>query len=313
MSKTNNKLPLVSVIIPTYCRPKYFEIALKSVLNQTYQNIEIFITDNSPDDKTKILMRKYLDKYTNIIYEHHPEYSEMDNWECAMAYNNPKAEYVNWLMDDDIFLPNKIAYMVDKFIQYENLALVTSYRQCIDEKGKILPDYNTTIPIADTDTIYTGLIAGRDILINMRNYIGEPTTVMIKKSCMKNGTLGARVSNDKYWVSDFPTWLQCLEHGDLYYSSTPLSQFRIHSGQVQLDNCFYGKVLCKWAIEYLYEYQRPQFIKHRCELDLAIDRWFDELDYYIDNTIKNKYLDCEIINALIEFSEKLITCKRNQL
>lgn len=42
--------PLVSVIIPTYCRPKLFKIALYSVLNQTYKNIEIFITDNSPDN-----------------------------------------------------------------------------------------------------------------------------------------------------------------------------------------------------------------------------------------------------------------------
>lgn len=67
-------------------------------------------------------------------------------------------------------------------------------------------------------------------------------------------------------------------------------------------------------------YCRPQyveialkFIKQANDLSLGIERWFDELDYYIDNTIKNKYLDCEIINALIEFSEKLITCKRNQL
>ena len=54
-----NELPLVSVIIPTYCRPEYFELALKSVLNQTYKKIYIFITDNSPDTRTRDLMQSY--------------------------------------------------------------------------------------------------------------------------------------------------------------------------------------------------------------------------------------------------------------
>lgn len=313
MCKVNDKFPLVTVIIPTYCRPQYVEIALKSVLDQTYKNIEIFVTDNSPDDRTEILMKKYLDKYSNIIYEHHPEYNEMDNWECGMAYNNPKAEYVNWLMDDDIFLPNKIEYMIDKFLRYENLALVTSYRQCIDENGNILPDYDTTIPITDKDAIYSGVIAGRGIIANMWNYIGEPTTVLIKKSCMKNGTLGARANNDKYWVSDFPTWLQCLEHGDLYYVVTPLSQFRVHSEQVQCNMDFCGRALCKWAIEYLYEINNLKFIKQASDLSLGIERWFDELEYYIDNVSSTGEYNYDIVNTLTKFAETLIKYKQNNI
>lgn len=54
-----NELPLVSVIIPTYRRPEYFELALKSVLNHTYKKIYIFITDNSPDTRTRDLMQSY--------------------------------------------------------------------------------------------------------------------------------------------------------------------------------------------------------------------------------------------------------------
>ena len=37
----------------------------------------------------------------------------------------------------------------------------------------------------------------------MTNFIGEPSTVLIKKSCMKDGTLGSRTSEKKYFVSDF--------------------------------------------------------------------------------------------------------------
>ena len=38
-----DQLPLVSVLIPTYNRPRYFEEALRSVLEQTYSNIEIIV------------------------------------------------------------------------------------------------------------------------------------------------------------------------------------------------------------------------------------------------------------------------------
>ena len=53
--------PLVTIIIPTFNRPKFFREALESALNQTYRNIEIFISDNSTDDDTEILIQSYSD------------------------------------------------------------------------------------------------------------------------------------------------------------------------------------------------------------------------------------------------------------
>lgn len=62
--------PLVSVVIPTYSRPGYFRQALDSVLAQTYRNLDIFITDNSKDERTKLLMEEYLAKDSRIKYEY---------------------------------------------------------------------------------------------------------------------------------------------------------------------------------------------------------------------------------------------------
>ena len=63
-----DQLPLVSVLIPTYNRPHYFEEALCSVLEQTYPNIEIIVGDDSTNDETEKVLQKYLCDHSNIIY-----------------------------------------------------------------------------------------------------------------------------------------------------------------------------------------------------------------------------------------------------
>ncbi|MBQ9478233.1 MAG: glycosyltransferase, partial [Selenomonadaceae bacterium] len=103
--------PLVSIIIPTFQRPHFFKIALESVINQTYRNLDIFITDNSHNDETAKLMQPYLAKDKRITYEWHDEFDAGDNWTNARRHLHPDAEYINWLMDDDVFMLDKIEKM----------------------------------------------------------------------------------------------------------------------------------------------------------------------------------------------------------
>ena len=51
--------PLVSIMIPTYNRPELFEKTLQSALAQSYEHIEILVNDNSTNEDTNSLIRKY--------------------------------------------------------------------------------------------------------------------------------------------------------------------------------------------------------------------------------------------------------------
>ena len=54
---TNNKSPLISIIVPVYNVEKYLEPCISSLLNQTYKNIEIILINDGSTDKTeKILL-----------------------------------------------------------------------------------------------------------------------------------------------------------------------------------------------------------------------------------------------------------------
>ena len=70
----NERLPLVSVLIPTKNRPQFFELALNSVLNQTYKNIEIIVSDESINDDTERLIQPYLNQFPYIRYVKYKQY-----------------------------------------------------------------------------------------------------------------------------------------------------------------------------------------------------------------------------------------------
>ena len=66
-----NKEDLVSVIMPTYNAGKYLADSMNSILNQTYKNLELLITDDASTDPTTLqLLKEYAskDERVNILY-----------------------------------------------------------------------------------------------------------------------------------------------------------------------------------------------------------------------------------------------------
>ena len=105
--------PLVSIMIPTYNRPVYFEQTLKSVLAQTYQNLDIVVCDNSTNETTAELMQPYLGDPRIRYIRNREAKSKAENF--ASFESLVRGEYLQWLMDDDMLAPEKIAKMVAVF------------------------------------------------------------------------------------------------------------------------------------------------------------------------------------------------------
>lgn len=224
--------PLVSVIIPTFNRPKFFKDALESVLNQTYRNFEIVVSDDSTNDDTEALIQPYLQKYPCIKYFRNKGFTSHDNWNFLRAYNNPAAEYVNWLMDDDLFYPRKLEVMVEVYRNNPDVSLVTSARDIINADGNFLAGaYGILGNELNQDTKFDGEKVGR-VILEATNFIGEPTTVLIRKKFLRNNDL-CWLAEEKGFASliDVSTWLQLLSKGNLFWCAEPLSAYRLHEGQ----------------------------------------------------------------------------------
>ena len=225
-----SELPLASILIPAYNRPHYLELALQSALNQTYKNIEIIICDDSTNDEVQEMLQPFLDKFKNIRYFKNEKNLHADNPRKCLSL--AKGEYVNFLMDDDLFHPDKIERMMAYFLESPDISLVTSYRQPIDETGNNLKAFGALAKVFDEVVILSGKDMGNMLLANCINFIGEPTTVLFKKSALHED-FGYFNSRDYGCINDVATWVTLLSNGNGVYIPEALSYFRIHPGQNQ--------------------------------------------------------------------------------
>ena len=129
---------LVSVVIPTYKRPDYLARAINSVLNQTYNNVEIIVVDdNNPDtearSRTEIIMEQF-DDNPKVKYIKHDK-----NKNGSAARNtgarSSKGEYVAFLDDDDEYTPTRIESMLNRFAE-----LTPDYGICYSRYIYRMPD-----------------------------------------------------------------------------------------------------------------------------------------------------------------------------
>lgn len=101
-----SSLPLVSVVIPSFNRANVVSRAIRSVLSQTYQNIEIIVVDDGSEDETACALSKFPE--ITVVTQDNRGVSAARN--AGIATSN--GELVAFLDSDDEWLPDKIQKQV---------------------------------------------------------------------------------------------------------------------------------------------------------------------------------------------------------
>ena len=92
--------PLVSICIPTYNREKIIAHTIDSVINQSYLNIEVVISDNCSSDKTFEILKSYSLKDSRIkIFKMQENVGPVENW--RNCNNNANGKFIKFLWSDD--------------------------------------------------------------------------------------------------------------------------------------------------------------------------------------------------------------------
>lgn len=219
--------PLVSVVIPAYNRPDTLKLAIESVLEQSYPNIEIIICDDSSDDRVKDMIQTSFDS-TTLKYHKNERNLFLENWH--KCYDLATGEFINYLMDDDLFHKDKIKKMMYFFDEFDNITLVTSFRQTINESGEFLSPLRATAKVFNETRILDGKLFGNIALTRCLNIIGEPTTVLFRNKDLTE-KYGFYQGKQYSLINDMAAWLSLLSKGKAVYIPEALSYFRLHPNQ----------------------------------------------------------------------------------
>jgi glycosyltransferase involved in cell wall biosynthesis len=182
----NQTKSIVSVVIPTYNRGKIIEETLKSVLNQTYKNIEIIIVDDGSQDNTYEIIKNYFPKL---------KYFRQENLGVEAArkrgVKESSGDYINFLDDDDLMRKDKIEKQVRILDSRQDYGVVHCGYYFIDNEGNLL-DVTGRLPEGDLR---------KQLVWGCFPWSGGP---LIRRECFKV----INENDHKDWFSDWGMWLK---------------------------------------------------------------------------------------------------------
>lgn len=281
------ELPLVSVCIPTYNGEQFIAEAISSVLSQTYSAIELIISDDQSQDYTLAIAQSFQEK-TSIpisILTHNPlGLAENSNF----CIDQSQGKYIKFLYQDDILKPNCIEKMVNLAETDFDIGLVFSPREMffynqdnidLDLMAVYQEFANLHQSWLNLNSIQWGteLLADPNLWQHPINKIGEPSTVLLRKSIFERI---AGFDPQLNQLVDLDLWWRILGHFKVGFVKETLSLFRLHSQQKTYQNMqenqamdinFYDKIYSHPDYDFLPAMSRQQafFIYNSILTDLS--------------------------------------------
>lgn len=211
---TNNSKPLVSVIILSYNNEKYIKSSIESVVNQTYDNLEIIVTDDCSNDSSFEIISNYRTDDRFIINQNSKNLGITKNFNVGLSLSNGK--YVVFTGGDDLFERDKIKIQVEFMLNNKNLKISYHNAYLIDENGEYLnKDFNHTFNPFRKGGLLTSLYHG--------TFNCGCTTMIISTELKFNEKIKS--------TSDWLFYLELLSSGgEIDFIDKNLASYRRHIG-----------------------------------------------------------------------------------
>ncbi|MFP5270927.1 glycosyltransferase family 2 protein [Coleofasciculus sp.] len=165
--------PLVSVIIPAYNAEAFLEKTLKSVLSQTYKNIEVLVVDDGSQDRTAEIVYSFAQQDRRVTLLQQPNSGVAAARNLAIQY--AKGEFIAPIDADDIWYPHNLEKQVQCIMEADaSVGLVYAWSVEIDEEDFISGGFHSYN--------YEGEVYG---ILVYRNFLGNASAALIRRSCIE--------------------------------------------------------------------------------------------------------------------------------
>jgi glycosyltransferase involved in cell wall biosynthesis len=212
-------MPEVSVIIPTCRRPDKVHSTIKSVVNQTFTDLEIIVVNDDEDDKpVKDLIDTLRDKR---IHYFRNQRKKGPNGARNTGFDKANGRYIAFLDDDDIWYPHKIQRQMRKFNQSsDEVGFVYSGFEII---SNIEPEISRKIYPQKKGKVLIDIING--------NFVGSPTPLIRKDILQQTGLYDENLES----AQDWDLWIRIADKTEFEYVDEILARYVVHGDQISVN------------------------------------------------------------------------------
>ena len=134
-----DQTPLVTVLVPSYNHERFISQCLQSILDQTYQNLELIVIDDGSKDTSPEILQKLQNK-------HHFKLILQENRGTASVLNmglekHSQGKYVSFCASDDYWVPEKIELQVKFMEEHPEFAMCYGKNYFVDDHSQIIDRY----------------------------------------------------------------------------------------------------------------------------------------------------------------------------
>jgi glycosyltransferase involved in cell wall biosynthesis len=232
MTYVGKDRPTITILVITYNSSKFILSTLESARNQTYENLELIISDDCSTDDTVMICYEWLKESKNRFLNSKLLTSSVNTGISANINRGIKSMSGSWLKiiaGDDILLSNCISDNI-KFTQLNpNASFVFSKGEKINSNDEIIgyvgfPKKQMQLEVKQQF---------REMLI--APFVFTPSSFIKASVFSKTGLFNEKSP----MLEDYPMWIKATKVGfKMYFMDIFTIQYRIHNESVTANNSF---------------------------------------------------------------------------
>ena len=282
----------VNILIPTFNRAEYVQMAIKTALYQDYQNISIIVSDDASTDNTKNAIEPYLKTGRLKYYSNKSNLGSSRNvYKLIHEYSD--SEWFILAADDDFLVDNTyISKAISLIKKYKDIVLVHANMYWLFENkgGYLLLDKKECPEVSDGKWYFL-------------NWFGTAPKCFLSPTVLCRTDIAKRLDcfcGDEY-SDDWRCWLRVCLYGKIGYVDSNFSVFRVHGSNYGENTDVDLNIRAVKYVEEAYKYAKYRNIFP----DLLLDNWYKRnITYHFKNKYNN-ILNYDKLKAKM-FAQKFI-------
>ena len=216
-------MPKVSVIIPNYNHERYLLQRIRSVLDQTHQNIEVIILDDCSTDNSRSVIEQFRgdQRISHIVFNDTNSGSTFKQWEKGLLLAT--GEWI-WIAESDDYCdPEFLKTLINAANTYTDVGIAFCRSHWVNEtgtEGEELAIYKTTFFKHGAEVV-------KEMAIHCT--VQNVSSAIIKKQCALKAISGL----GKYKAcGDWVFYTRLLQHANLVHVGKQLNSFRFYHANI---------------------------------------------------------------------------------